>query len=97
MKTGLLKVLLAAGERCHLFDHRFYRDLFSIFLVKCEEDGIITEAAYEKLKRELENCAQHSHNQTYLPDFSAYVSELTFDHTACYTVKNEIPNLLAFA
>jgi len=41
--------------------------------------------------------AQRSDNQTYFPDFSAYVSELTFDHTACYTVKNEIPNLLAFA
>jgi len=41
--------------------------------------------------------AKRSDIQTYFPDFSAYVSELTFDHTACYTVKNEVPNLLAFA
>ena len=41
--------------------------------------------------------AQHRDKQTYFPEFSAYVTELTFEHTACYIVKNEIPNLLAYA
>jgi hypothetical protein len=65
--------------------------------LKCVEDEKISQATFEKLQKEVESPTQHSGEHTYFPDFSAYVTELAFEHTTRYVVKNEISNLLAFA
>ena len=95
VKRGLLKVLLAPGERRQLFDHQFFCDLYRVYLVKSLGDEKITQATFTKLEKEL--AEQRPGKATYFPDFSDYVRELALEHTTHYTVKNEFAKLLAFA